>query len=159
MNFQFKRLTLKNFLMAILATGVFLTIIFSPKLAPHAWGGEVSSEPAYVCLETNSAAIREEMARILQDSEAYLVSCGDWHDFRVVANKQEYRHGDSMTEVEISFDVYNTRGNNVTWLPSMSSGPYYREEAAGRRIYNVSLQIQSVIRQNRTSYLELINSL
>tara|TARA_B100000508_G_scaffold60333_1_gene47154 strand:- start:192175 stop:192645 length:471 start_codon:yes stop_codon:yes gene_type:complete len=156
MNFQ--KLTPKDFLFAIVATVIFLIIMVSPKIAPHSWADGNASQ-AYVCLETNSTAAREEMAAIIQDSDAYLVSCGDWHDFRIVVRKQEYRHEGNRTEVEIHFDVYDFHGNNITWFQTMSSGPYDRHEDASRRIHNVTTQIQHLVRQNREGYLEVINSL
>tara|TARA_B100000745_G_scaffold300054_1_gene252558 strand:+ start:9217 stop:9693 length:477 start_codon:yes stop_codon:yes gene_type:complete len=158
MNFQFKSLTIKDFLIAIAVTAVFAFVVFSPKVAPHSWADGNASQ-AYVCLETNSTAAREEMAGIIQDSDAHLVSCGDWHDFRIVVRKQEYRHEGNRTEVEIHFNVYDFHGNNLTWFPTMSSGPYNRDADAGRRIHNVTTQIQHLVRQNREGYLEVINSL
>lgn len=158
MNFQFKTLTVKDFLIAIAVTVAFLFVMFSPKVAPHAWAGENTS-PAYVCLETNSAAAQEEMARIIQGSDARLVNCDDPYDYRIVVQKEEARHGASATEVWISFNVYDIRENNITHLPSMSSGPYYRHESEAIRNYNVVLQIQRVIRENRETYLGSINSL
>ncbi len=158
MNFQFKSLTLKDCFYALLALGIFFIIVFSPKVTPHAWAGENTS-PAYVCLETNSTAVREEIVEIIQDSNAHLVSCDHSYDFRIVTNKSEMRHGTFVTEVRISFDVYDVHGSNVTWEPTLTSGPYYRDEDEARRIHNVSLQIQRLIRQNRQTYLSSVNGL
>lgn len=132
-----------------------LVLGFTPGTA----ASEASNVPAYVCLETNSTAVREEIVEIIQDSNAHLVSCDHSYDFRIVTNKSEMRHGTFVTEVRISFDVYDVHGSNVTWEPTLTSGPYYRDEDEARRIHNVSLQIQRLIRQNRQTYLSSVNGL
>lgn len=160
MNFKFQPLSKKDVFWAFVACALFLLFVSAPRIQAHSWADtEVSVPAAYVCLESNSLAVREEMAQIIQSSNAHQVSCGHSYDFRIVANKNEARHGTSMTEVWVSFDVYDAYGNNVTWVPSMSSGPYHRDRNEARRIHNVGQQIQMVIRENRRTYLESINNL
>jgi len=138
--------------------GAFLLVafFFAPKVAPHAWGDDGS---AYVCIETNSDAVRQDMERLVAASGQQLVSCGDWHHYRVSVMKAEDRPEHGMTRVEVSFDVYTLMGENVTWYPTMSSGPYPRVENQDQRIDNAVEQIHRIIDQNKEGYLEILQSL
>jgi len=145
-----------NLIKGVVGALLLIAFFFAPKVTPHAWGGEGS---ARICIETNSDAVRFDMLQFVRVSGHGAWNCDSQYDYRIVVMKAEDRPGPDLTRVNISFDVYDARGEIVTWYPTMSSGPYPRATDQNIRINNAVVEIRRIIYENQRGYLEILRSL
>ena len=113
------------------------------------------SLPAYVCLETDSAAFEEELRLLLHRGNHVVVPCSTSYDVRIVGNKHEERDGE-YTRVFTTLEFFHYGNEPYTSIP-VDSGLYVRYENYQARLREIRYQINRMFLDAEPEILSAID--